>query len=188
MSRQEHLLRSDKGQSILEFAFVIPFVFFFIFLVIQLCLSFIAAEYASYVSFMTARSVLTNGHILGKDVSVVNKYISPAMRRLLNIDTPRLIRFDENNRQFVNADRKIPEGSQYGKRSLGIELNYSIPVFLPFLREFGNNLRFTSRTILGREPYHGSSPVQPFAARSPIFGDSLAPDSACATVYNDNGC
>ena len=188
-------LRERKGQSVLEFALLLPFIFFFIFLHIQLCLTYVVAKYTNYVSYMAARSVLTNGHLKGKHTGVVNRYIREKFGGFLNV-RDRLIRFDPLERRFVNTNGRINPGPQYRKsgqddtenRNLGVEISYSIPVFLPFLGEFGESLRFKTQTVLGREPYHGDSSPEPFRTSDPVYGDSFDDKSACRSVYNDNGC
>ena len=189
-------IKNNKGQSILEFALILPFVFFFIFFHIQLCISYIVSEYTNYVSFMSARTVLTNGHLNGSHIGVVNKYIPPEMRTLLRISEPRLIKYDRSSRSFVNANGKINPGSQFNidprkdvdERELGIEIQYRIPVFLPFIQELENKLNFTARTVLGREPFHGTEEPVPWYMADPQYGDSFGKDSACSTIVNDNGC
>lgn len=188
--------KNNKGQSILEFAVILPFIFFFIFIHLQLCFTYILSQYANYVTYMSARTVLTNGHLENKHVKIVNQYIPESLRGILKITSPRLIKYDPQSGTFKPASTRIKQGPQYNtrinddseNRNLGIEMQYSIPVFMPFLRDFGESLKFKSRTILGREPYHGTRQTEPWYVQDPEYGDSFGKDSACNSVYNDNGC
>jgi hypothetical protein len=181
-------LKDSKGQSILEFALIFPFIFFFIFIHVQLCITYIAAEYTNYVSYMSARTVLTNGHLDDRHVGVVNRYIPARLQGLLQINQPKLIKWNPQSGQFANATKKIEQGNQLRGRELGVEIEYSIPVFMPFLREFGENLRFSTKTVLGREPYHGGGDINSWIMNEPEYGDSMGKESACSSVLNDNGC
>lgn len=189
-------LKNRKGQSILEFALITPFIFFMIFIHIQLCISYVLAEYTNYVSFMAARSVLTNGHLTQQHTAIINRYIPDRLRGILRIKSADLVKYEPTNSQnFVNGSTAIKPGPQYNvrmndteNRNLGVRIRYNIPVFLPFIRGLMENVQFEATTILGREPYHGSQKPIPWYRGDPMYGDSFGSDSACSSVYNDDGC
>ena len=190
------IIKKNKGQSVLEFAFMLPFIFFFIFIHIQLCISYILAEYTKYVSYMSARTVLTNGHLDNRHIGVVNRYIPLRMRGLLQVKDPKLIKYNNGQRRFVSGSTNIEKGTQKNinfqndqeNRHLGVELEYTVPIFLPFIREFKRDFHFKAISVLGREPYHGGMPIKPWEKGGDSFGDSYGDKSACDTVFNDNGC
>lgn len=179
MKRKLNNLKSQRGQSAIEFIVVVTVVFFFLLFYLSFSITLVASEYVDYATFMAARTY-KSGNIdrdSQEDAArrVFNQYLNPLLES--NVIRKSSLEFSPQN--IANQTEGVL--AQYQ-----VDLFYLPPLFVKPGDSPVSRITLSSQSLLGRDPSLTEC-INFFKSFSTRFGLNIE-NSFLVNVMDDNGC